>query len=395
MNAANVKAALDILVHHLSGNPSSRILAGRNFVLGGSTDLRELAPGVRAGDLSGIAADQTPWWARLRYFPPRALETISDWEVKIERLAAASLDQDIRSISGTPSWMLLFFDKLAELRPDVGRRLAGHYPDLELVIHGAVNFAPYRKIFGELLEGSRARTREVYVASEGFIAVADRGDGEGLRLITDNGLFYEFVPLEELDRPAPTRHWLKDIEIGVNYAVVVTSCAGLWSYVLGDTVRFVDRAPPRLLITGRTSYTLSAFGEHLIDEEIETAIAAAAEAIGAAVTDYSVGALMPERAGELGQHLYIVEFADRVPDEPALDVFARTLDEALSATNEDYDAHRAGGYGLKPPRIHPVPPGGFAAWMKSRGQLGGQHKVPRIIADGELFSALRRFTGSD
>lgn len=394
MNAANVRAAADILVHHLTARPDSRLLAGRNFVLGGSTDLRVLAPGVLAGDLSGIAAKVTPWWARLRYFPPRDLETIADWEVKIERLAAASLEADIRSISGTPSWMLLFFDKLAELRPDLEHRLASFYPDLELVIHGAVNFAPYRKIFGELLAGSHAETREVYAASEGFIGVADRGDGEGLRLITDNGLFFEFVPLEELEAEAPTRHWLKDVELGVNYALVVSSCAGLWSYVVGDTLRFIERNPPRILITGRTSYTLSAFGEHLIDEEIEAAVAAAAEAIGAAVVDYSVGALVPERSGELGQHLYIVEFAGGLPDEVALETFAHTLDTDLSATNEDYEAHRAGGYGLEAPRIHAVPPGRFAAWMKRRGQLGGQHKVPRIITDAELFGNLRSFMES-
>ena len=391
MNAANVRAALDILVHHLAARPDSRILAGRNFVLGGSTDLRELAPGVLAGDLSGIAAHQTPWWARPRYFPPRALETISDWEVKIDRLAETSVKEDIRSMSGTPSWMLLFFDRLAEHHPDRAHRLRSFYPHLELVVHGAVNFAPYRKRFAELLEGGRAETREVYAASEGFIAVADRGDGEGLRLVTDNGLFYEFVPLDELDTPNPTRHWLKDVETGVNYAVIVTSNAGLWSYVLGDTVRFVERAPPRLLITGRISYMLSAFGEHLIAEEIETAIAAAADAIGASVTDYSVGALMPQQSGDLGQHLYIVEFADSIPDGPALEAFAGTVDQSLSATNEDYEAHRAGGFGLKAPAIQAVRPGCFAAWMKSRGKLGGQHKVPRIITDSALLSSLRQF----
>ncbi len=391
MNAANVRAALDVLVHHLAARPDSRVLAGRNFVLGGSTDLRELAPGVLAGDLSGIAAHQTPWWARPRYFPPRALETISDWEVKIDRFAEASIKADIRSISGTPSWMLLFFDRLAERHPDRAQELHRFYPDLELVIHGAVNFAPYRKRFGELLKGSRAETREVYAASEGFIAVADRGDGEGLRLITDNGLFFEFVPLEELDAPNPTRHWLKTVETGVNYAVILTTNAGLWTYVLGDTVRFIERSPPRLLITGRTSYMLSAFGEHLIDEEIETAVATAADAIGASVTDYSVGALMPETAGDLGQHLFIVEFDDRVPDRDALASFAASVDRCLSATNEDYEAHRAGGYGLKGPAIQSVPPGSFAAWMKSRGKLGGQHKVPRIITDPTLFSNLRQF----
>jgi hypothetical protein len=334
-----------------------------------------------------------PWWARLRYFPPQRLETISDWEEKIDRLAPASLGKDIRSISGTPSWLLIFFSKLAELCPGSGRRLHNLYPNLELLIHGGVNFAPYRRTFVELLEGSHAETREAYAASEGFIAAADRGDGEGLRLLLDRGLFFEFVPVGELDAPNPTRHWIANARVGINYAVVLSSCAGIWAYVLGDTVRFVDLDPPRILITGRTSYTLSAFAEHLIDEEIESSVSTASEAIGAAVTDYSVGSLFPETEGELGGHLYVIEFTEQVPDAQRLATFAHVLDEALAATNDDYKAHRAGGYGMRAPQVHAVAPGRFAAWMKRRGQLGGQHKVPRIINEPELFQDLRAFMG--
>jgi hypothetical protein len=288
---------------------------------------------------------------------------------------------------------LLFFEKLAALRPGTERRLSEFYPNLELLVHGGVNFAPYRKLFAAWLDGSRAETREVYAASEGFIAAADRGDGQGLRLILDNGLFYEFVPVEELDASAPTRHWIDNVETGINYAVVVSTCAGLWSYVLGDTVRFVERNPPRVLITGRISYTLSAFGEHLIDEEIEDSVTTASDAIGAAVTDYSVGALFPDvDSGHTG-HLFIVEFAGETPDPRRLMAFARELDMALAKTNEDYAAHRAGDFGMLPPRVHAVPLGRFAKWMETRGQLGGQHKVPRIINDQTLFHDLRKFMG--
>ena len=178
----------------------------------------------------------------------------------------------------------------------------------------------------------------------------------------------------------------------MNYAIVLSTCSGLWAYVLGDTVRFVDLDPPRIVVTGRTSYTLSAFGEHLIGEEIDGAVAAAAATIGAAVTDYAVGPLFPRRPGELGGHLYIVEFA-RTVAEPGLVRFAAELDRLLRATNEDYDAHRAHGFGLDAPRLHPVEPGVFAAWMKHRGRLGGQHKVPRIVNDQELFRDLRAFAG--
>lgn len=394
MLISNRIAALDIVTHHFAARPHSTLMKGRSFMLGGSTALNELAPGIWGGDLSGIAGKTVPWWARLRYFPPRELETIVDWEEKIARFAPASLASDIRAIGGVPSWLLLFFDKLAALRPASDRRLAGIYPDLEMLVHGGVNFAPYRSHFGRWLEGSRAETREIYPASEGFIAVADRADGEGLRLVTDTGIFYEFVPLEELDDPTPTRHWLGTIEPGVNYAIVLTTCAGLWSYVIGDTVRFVDRDPPRLLVTGRTSYSLSAFGEHLIGEEIERAVADAAGTIGAAVKDYACGAVFPQAHGELGGHLFIVEFADAIPNADAMRRFAGEIDATLARLNEDYKAHRAEGFGLHAPRVHGVAPGTFTAWMKSRGRLGGQNKVPRIITDTSLFANLRSFTGS-
>ena len=393
MIRANSWAIFDLLTHHFAHRPKSRLFGGRNFMLGGSTQLTELAPGIRGGDLSGIAARTAPLWARPFYFPPRDLGSIVDWDEKIAALAPASLNANVRGFGGTPSWVLLFLDKLAALRPEAGRRLAGLYPDLELFVHGGVNFAPYRGIFAEWLKGSHAETREVYPASEGFIAAADRREGEGLRMIVDNGLFYEFVPIEELGGAAPTRHWLANAEVGVNYALVLSTCAGLWSYVIGDTVRFVDLGPPRILVTGRTSYSLSAFGEHLIGEEIEKAVTAAATAIGAAVSDFSVGALFPQGEGELGGHLYIVEFSEGAPGPDGLAEFARVLDETLCALNVDYRDHRAQGFAMRAPAIRPVPPGTFAAWMKRRGKLGGQNKVPRVINDEALFEDLRDFVG--
>ncbi len=393
MTRSNRKSALDILVHHLANRPNSRILAGRSFMLGGSVRLREVAPGIFSGDLSGIAGRDVPFWARPRYFPPRELEAIEDWAEKIERLAPASLGADIRSISGTPSWLLLFFERLRQAAGTDDPGLAGLYPDLELQIHGGVGFAPYRARFARLLEGSRAETREVYPASEGFIALADLGPGEGLRLQADTGLFYEFVPVEALSEARPPRLWLADVEIGRDYALAVTTCAGLWSYLVGDTVRFVSLDPPRILVTGRTSYTLSAFGEHLIGEEIEDAVATAARAIGRDLTDFAVGAIVPgadaDRAA--GGHLYICEFEGEPPGARDLARFAASLDARLSALNEDYAVHRAGDFGMAPPRVVAAPPGAFAAWMQSRGKLGGQNKVPRVITDDALFLALRSF----
>jgi hypothetical protein len=387
MLAANRRAALDVLVHHLAARADSRILAGRNFMLGGSTDLVRQAPGIHSGDLSGIAADEVPWWARRRYFPPRRLALMSDWEQKIRTLAPLSLQADIRSITGTPSWLLMFFAELAALRPDLPARSPYWYPSLELCIHGGVNFTPYAAQFADIFAGSRVDLREVYPASEGFIAIADRGSGEGLRLLVDNGLFLEFVPVEQIDATQPARHWLANIECGVNYAVVLSSDAGLWAYVLGDTVRFVQRHPPRILITGRLAWSLSAFGEHVIVEELDTAIAAASRRVARQAVEFAVAAEVPAALGELGRHRFVVEFQPPA-DDTAVECFAEALDRSLAAHNEDYRAHRRG---MRAPAVTAVRVGSFAEWMRERGKAGGQHKVPRVITEEALFTDLLAF----
>jgi len=390
---ANFRAAQDILFHHLLNRPKSRILGGKGFILGGSTDLHEEAPEVFSGDLSGIEANEIPWWVRPYAFPPRELALLADWKEKIDKVARLSLEENITAISGTPNWLLVLFDKLAELRPSEEQQLCNCYPNLELLVHGGVDFRPYAQRFVELLEGSRTELREVYPASEAFVAIADRGSGEGLRLIVDNGVFFEFVPTEELGGADPTRHWLGNAETELDYAVVVSTCAGAWAYILGDTVRFLELDPPRILVTGRTSYVLSAFGEHLISSEIEQAVAAAAAAINANVTDYCVAPSFPERTGDKGRHHYVVEFIEGRPAPDQIAAFATTLDTRLGELNVDYQQLRKGDYALRAPRIDVIAPGSFAAWMKSRGQLGGQHKVPRIINDAALFTSLRNSTG--
>ncbi len=381
------RAGRRLLGYHSLARPASRVLGGRLFMLGGSTDLAERARGVHSGDVSGIMAAQLPRWLRPRAFPPADLALIRDWEDKIARMAAAAPGTDIRLIGGTPSWLLLFFDALA--RQSGGPvDLARWFPRLELLVHGGVDFAPYRRRFEALLAGTRAELREVYPASEGFIAVADRGPADGMRLQLDAGLFYEFVPVDELGAPAPTRHWIADAEPGVDYALVLSSCAGLWGYVIGDTVELVGRDPPRVRVTGRTAYTLSAFGEHLTLSEMEAAVADAAERVGAAVTDWCVGALYPDEASLLGQHLFFVETGAPLSARAAA-AFARNLDRGLAERNADYATYRSADFGMKAPEIRILLPGSFAEWMKSRGKLGGQHKVPRVVDDRVLFASIR------
>jgi len=290
---------------------------------------------VFSGDLSSIEACEVQWWERPWIIPSRKTALIADWEEKIERLAQLSTNEDIRCISGTPNWLLMYFDKLFSLNP--GRRtLAEWFPHLELIIHGGIGFAPYRERFRQLMEGTHAETREVYFASEGILAVADADDGEGLRLELDGGVFFEFVPVSELGSARSTRRWIGDVETGAEYAVVISTCSSLWGYILGDTVRFVSLSPPRVLLTGRTSYLLSAVGEHLIGEEIDEAIRFASEQADLAVTDYTVGCLPLEEA--VPQHVYIVEFAVCLGAGSAriLHGLSSSIDAKLKELNDDY-----------------------------------------------------------
>jgi hypothetical protein len=352
------------------------------FFLGGSTNLEEPVPGVRQGDLSGIASLRVGSWLRPYTFPPLELALEPDWDRKLARLAETSREEPITAVGGVPSWLLVLFGKLLER---TGRAtLAEVWPALEMVIHGGVKFDPYRPAFEAILGSPSIRLQETYPCSEGFIAFGDPATGL-LRLLFDHGIFYEFVPVDELGGPSPTRHWLGTAQVGVNYAIVVSTCAGMWSHVIGDTIRLESLEPPLLTFTGRTKYTLSAFGEHLISEEVEAAIAAASATTGAAVRDWHVG---PVFDGALGHHLYVVEFLTPPAD---LAGFRDALDADLIGRNADYAAHRAEGVGLPPPALVVAAPGGFDGWMRARGKLGGQHKVPRMDGAGTLTAELTSF----
>lgn len=382
------KAGIDLLVHHIRNRPKSKILGGKSFMLGGTTTTTQEAPGVHIGEVSGFSAMHLPSWANLFFFPPRNLTDISDWMERTEKIAQASRKEDIRLLGGMPSWLLIFLEKFKDMGPLSEGFITRLYPNLEMFVHGGVKFDSYLKQYKSLLSGSHAEFREVYPASEAFMAVGDRGYGEGLRLVLDHNIFYEFVPLEELGSSNPKRHWIANVEKDVNYAVILTTCAGAWSYILGDTVRFVDLKPHRVLVTGRTAYNMSAFGEHLIQEELEKAISTAADSINASVTDFTIGVEIVGEAGNLGQHVYVVEFSSEVKDPQLIEKFIKTVDQTLLSINDDYADHRALGCGLNPPKIKVMPSGGFAKWMQSRGKLGDQHKVPRVITDKVLFESL-------
>jgi hypothetical protein len=385
MLASNRKAALTSLAWFRAAYPAVPLFTGRLFFLGGSTDLQTLGSEdqpILAGDLSGIVARDAPFLMRSYTYPPLDVALVRDWERKLRLFAEQSVSLPITMISGVPSWLLVLFDRLKQVtRKD---SIAEIWPELRLVIHGGTNFEPYRSLFRQMIGNDDVRFLETYPASEGFIAAEDPRHGL-LRLIQDHDVFFEFVPVEELGHARPTRHTVTDIVPGIQYAVVLTTCAGLWSYVIGDTVCFERRDPPLLRFTGRTRYFLSAFGEHLISEEIERGIAHAAQATEASLTDFHVGPVFPLSASGPGRHRYLVEFV-RAPHDLAQ--FSRELDASLCRGNEDYQAHRAGDWTMLAPEVVVVPRGGFAAWMKTKGKLGGQNKLPRMDNTGKLTAEI-------
>jgi hypothetical protein len=388
---ASGRAALDTFLAHLVARPESDAAGGRHFMLGGSAALRPLAPGIAAGDLTGIAAAAVPAWLDRVRWPPPALARLADWEEKVEALATASLDVDVRTLSGVPSWILILLSRVAALR--AGRGEGGSpYPRLRLLVHGGVSFAPYRPRFEALLGDQAVDFREVYVASEGFVALQDGAPAEGLRLVCDGAAFLELVPPEELEGSAPRRFWVADAEPGREYAVALTTASGLWAYLLGDVVRLVSRQPPRVTVAGRTALTLTAFGEHLLGAELEAAGAAAASRLACGIAELSVMPVFPEGDGEPGRHLWVVELAGGAP--PGLPArLAAALDEDLKERNEDYRAQRSGDLVLGPPDVRLVPPGTFLGWMRRRGKLGGQNKVPRVLNDRALQDDLLTSAG--
>lgn len=388
MVRSNGTAARTTLALFRHAHPDAKLFTGKFFFLGGSTDLRPQADGSRAGDLSGIAAKEVPDALRPYAFPPYDMTLISDWEVKVQQLAERSAKERITALSGVPSWMLILFQRLKQV---TGKRtVADVWPDLRLVIHGGTKFDSYRELFRQEIGSDAVRFCEVYPCSEGFIATEDPRHPGLMRLVPDHDVFFEFVPADDLDdhgRPKPDarRHAAGEVELGVRYAVAITSCAGVWAYLVGDTVTFESRDPPLLRFSGRTKNFLSAFGEHLIEEEVEKAVAFAARGCGATATNHHVGPVFPADPAKPGHHLYLIEFRTPPAD---LDRFTRMLDEELIRLNEDYDAHRKGDLTMRRPVVRPVPPGGFDAWMKARGKLGGQNKVPRMDNGGAMTREL-------
>ena len=369
------KGGKDLIALHYAHRPDSKLYQGMSMVVGGSSTIEQVRTDAYSGDLSAIIIRNLPIWVEVRRTPVIETALMENWEEKIERMARETMREDVRSIAGVPSWTLVILRRILEL---TGRsNMHEVWPGLELFMHGGVSFRPYREQFAALFPAADMNYLESYNASEGFFGITDERGAEDLLLMLDYGVFFEFVPVEDLGSEQPRTRWLHEVEVGRQYALVISTNAGLWRYMPGDTVRFTSTAPYRIQVSGRTRSFINAFGEELIVENADRGMEAACSATGALVREYTADPIYMDAAAR-GGHEWVVEF-ERAPDD--LERFVQVLDARMRELNSDYDAKRRGDRALMPPRVHVVPPGTFFQWMKERGKLGGQNKVPRLCND--------------
>ena len=362
----------DVVTFYLRNNPDSRLFDGKSLILGGSHSPNYNVDGSLVGDLSAILIENINPLVNLMRVPRKRTALLSDFEVKRDRIAQECLHKNITNISGVPSWMLSVLVRVMELSGK--KHLEEVWPNLEVFFHGGIAFTPYRSQYEQLITSSKMHYMETYNASEGFFGIQDDPTDRSMLLMLDYGVFYEFIPLEEVGRPDATVVPLEGVEIGRNYAMVITTSCGLWRYMIGDTVEFTSKRPYKFIITGRTKYFINAFGEELIMDNAEKGLAYACEKTGAQVLEYTAAPVYMDKNAKC-RHQWLIEF-NKDPDN--LERFAQALDEKLQELNSDYEAKRSHNVTLQHLEVVKAKEGLFNDWLKQKGRLGGQHKVPRL-----------------
>lgn len=365
------KASKDVLTNYYKNFPESDLLTGKSLVVGGSHQVHQVNDDIHYGDLSAVLMQNTPFWGHWIRTPELSVALLDEWENKIEKLAQTTINENVTSLAGVPTWTIVLIKRILEIS---GKQyLKDVWPNLELYIHGGVSFVPYREQLHRLV-GKPINYLEIYNASEGFIAGQDKPDEEGLLLYTDHGIFYEFMPADEYGKEEPGTIGLKDVELNKNYALIITTNGGLWRYLIGDTIQFTSRHPYKIKVSGRLKHYINAFGEEIIVDNSDHAIAIASEKTGAIVTDYTAAPVYFSDDSN-GAHEWLIEF-DKEPGD--LGTFTFELDNALKSINSDYEAKRHKNIALRMPLVNVAKKGTFNEWLRSKGKLGGQHKVPRL-----------------
>lgn len=378
----HINTARNALLCYMAETGNSSFADGKMIFLSGSPELERIN-GIPTGRLSGIVNHHVPKYLRTNQLPSYETNCIEDWETKLNKIVDETINKNMTLISGIPPWMQMYFDELVKRS---GKKVGELFPNFSVMVQGGVNFEPYK---AKLLEsiGRKVDTIELFPASEGFFAFQDSQQAEGLLLNTNSGIFFEFVPAGEIFNEKPKRLSLRDVKVGENYALIINSNAGLWGYNIGDTVKFVSTEPYRLVVTGRTKHFISAFGEHVIGEEVEASMLKAAEEENVQITEFTVAPFVSADKGK-SYHEWFVEF-ETMPSD--ISRFANKLDDNLRKKNSYYE-DLIGGNILSPLRITPVRKNGFIDYMKSIGKLGGQNKVPRLSNDRKIADALQVYT---
>jgi len=382
LEECHFKAGKDVLTIYCNNNPNTEMFSGKSLTLGGSHQINDLSNNSYYGDLSAILIKNTPYWVELIRTPDRSIALLDEFEKKIEEIERTTHKENVTTIAGVPSWMLILMKYILEKRGK--ESLLDVWPNLELFIHGGINFGPYKEQYEQLIPSSEMRYMETYSATEGFFGIQDVPGSDDMLLMLDYGIYYEFIPSAEMHNESPNTLTLDQVVVGETYALVISTNAGLWRYKIGDTIRFTSLDPYRVQVAGRIKHFINAFGEELIIDNAEKALGIACKKSGAMITEYTAGPIYMSVEGA-GAHEWLIEF-EREPAD--LRYFTETLDTALKSINSDYEAKRSGNMALKEPIVQVMPKGIFFDWMKSRGKLGGQNKVPRLANDRKYLDDL-------
>ena len=389
LEQCHYKGGKDLISLYLNYRPDSAVLSGKNLAMGGSLHPNPYQPDGICGDISAVIMQNLPAWAQWIRTPSLEVALMDKWEMKIDRMMESTISENVTSLSGVPTWMLVLLNRMLEKTGSTSVKQI--WPNLEVFLHGAVSFTPYREVFRKIIPEKDMNYLETYNASEGFFGIQDdlTLDGQML-LMLDYGIFYEFAPMEEAHETYPKTIGLDEVELGKNYALIISTNGGLWRYKIGDTIRFTSLKPFRIQVSGRTRHYINAFGEEVMVDNAELALSRACAASGAEVVEFT---LAPEfmKAGMQGRHEWLIEFSKKPENQ---EEFARILDQELRKINGDYDAKRYQDIALLPARIQQAPDGLFYEWMKSRNKLGGQHKVPRLSNSREYLDPLLELAAS-
>lgn len=379
LEECHFKGGKDMLSIYCNNYPETNMFSGKGLTLGGSHQISEFQQSTYYGDLSAILIENLPFWVHIIRTPDLSIALMDEWESKIEAMAGATIAEDVTNIAGVPSWTLVLMKHILERTGK--NNLLEVWPNLEVFFHGGVNFAPYREQFKKMIPGSQMHYLETYNASEGFFGIQDTTDKRELLLMLDYGVYYEFMPLDQVESDNPKTLQLHEVELNTGYALIITTNAGLWRYKIGDTVMFTSLSPYRIQITGRTRSFINAFGEELMVDNADKALAIACEKTGAVIHEYTAAPVFMGNNSS-GAHEWLIEF-EKEPENH--EYFASVMDNALKSLNSDYEAKRHKNMALHEPIVRPMPKGTFYNWLKFKGKLGGQNKVPRLNNDRKML----------